>query len=364
MKEKFGHLNFLVVALIVILVVAGCQTGRVDSVNLLLQPDSPTMVSFPLLAASQIYDFTADAQLPIQINLTPITRTLIFTAELRDERGGLMATVASSTIQNAVLTVDPGTQRYQVVIKSDNTTLQGILSMQVARSNTIVDTTTAMRFAAPVTQQQAPIVPFQPVALTTVVPYAPCSVTSSSGVNINLRSGPGLDFSIEGTLVYGTALSVNGHSNGWYQVIDNGRTVWVSGSVTSTSGDCSAVPDVTPPVLDTGTVQLVIADYGWGSVTENIESNSFHSNDLIVISAPNASDAQQAYQEIALTLICSGSGEDSLRWGASEQPTLKCGSSVVMPLTARYRQQEIAVTMPPTAISTSVQYTLMAARRG
>jgi len=35
----------------------------------------------------------------------------------------------------------------------------------------------------------------------------------------------------------------------------------------------------------------------------------------------------------------------------------------VMPLTTAYRQQVIAVTMPPTMVSNTVQYTLMASRR-
>src|SRR5437764_7412412 len=105
MKEKFAHKLILIFIITVVLLAAGCQSGRADSVNLLLQADSPTMVSFPLMAASQIYDFSADAQLPMQVSLVPITHDLAYTAELRDDRGSVMATVASSAIQDAVLTV-------------------------------------------------------------------------------------------------------------------------------------------------------------------------------------------------------------------------------------------------------------------
>ena len=86
MKEKLAHKVILMFTVLVVLVAAGCQSGRADSVNLLLQSDSPTMVSFPLMAASQIYDFSADAQLPMQISLVPITSNLAYTAELRDEK--------------------------------------------------------------------------------------------------------------------------------------------------------------------------------------------------------------------------------------------------------------------------------------
>ncbi len=359
MKEKFGHTSIVVILMLVVLAAAGCQSGRADSVNLLLQPDSPTMVSFPLMAASQIYDFTADAQLPIQVSLVPMTRDLAYTAELRDERGSVMATVSSSAIQNAVLTVGPGSQHYQVAIKSDNTNLQGILSMQVARTNTNNDIPTAIKAGV-----QSPIVvPYQPVALTTNNVYAPCSVSSSTGVSVNLRNGPGMNFGVVGALVYGTALSVSGKSNnGWYQVINNGQVVWVSESVAALAGDCKNLPDVTPAALTSGTVQLVIADNGWGSLNDNIASVVGSADDLIMITAPTSTSAQH-YEEFTLTLVCSGNGADSLRWGAAEKPTLKCGSSVVVPMTANYRQQVIAVTLPLSAVYNTVQYTLMASRR-
>lgn len=178
MKGTLAHIILLIVTLVVGLVAAGCQAGREDSVNLLLQPDSPTMVSFPLMAAAQIYAFTADAQLPMQISLVPITRNLAYTAELRDERGGVMATVASSAIQDAVLTVDPGSQRYTVVIKSENTTLQGMLSVQVARSGAVSANIAAMKAAAPTPE----IVPFQQVAIVnTPTAYEPCSSQQHRG---------------------------------------------------------------------------------------------------------------------------------------------------------------------------------------
>lgn len=358
MKGKFAHLLTLVLVIMVVLV-GGCQSARADSVNMLLQADTPTMVSFPLLAASQIYAFTADTQQPIQISLVPITHNLSYTAELRDDRGTVMATVSSNAIQNAVLTVAPGDQHYQVAIKSDNTSIQGMLSMQVARTTTT--STDAVVRAASV--QSPAIVPFQSIALTSNDPYVPCSASSSTGVSVNLRSGPGMDFGIVGTLVYGTALTVSGQSqNGWYQVVENGQYVWVSASVTTLAGDCQNLPDATPPNLNTGTSQLVIADNGWGSFNENINSTDANPNDLIVVSDPTLT-THQPYEEFTLTLICSGDGADMLRWGAAEKPTLKCGSSVVLPMTDSYRQQVIAVTLPYSNVTSTVQYTLMAVRR-
>jgi predicted component of type VI protein secretion system len=358
MKEKFAQLTTIVFVIMVVFI-GGCQFGRADSVNMLLQPDSPTMVSFPLLAASQIYAFAADAQQPIQISLVPITHNLSYTAELRDDHGTVMATVSSSAIQNAVLTVSPGDQHYQVAIKSDNTNIQGMLSMQVIRTTT-TNTDAVVRAAS---VQTPVIVPFQSVVSTSNDAYVPCSASSSTGVSVNLRSGPGMNYGIVGTLVYGTALTVSGQSqNGWYQVVENGQYVWVSASVTTLAGDCQNLPDVTPPNLNTGTSKLVIADNGWGSLNESINSTDANPNDLIVVTDPLLS-TNQHYEEFTLTLICSGDGADLLRWGAAEKPTLKCGSSVVLPMTGSYQQQVIAVTLPYSSVSSAVQYTLMAVRR-
>jgi hypothetical protein len=362
MKEKFAHIFTVMFVVVVMLLVASCQSGRADSVNLLLQSDSPTMVSFPLMAASQVYDFSADVQSPMQISLVPITRDLAYTAELRDEQGHVMASVSSKAIQDAVLTIDPGTQHYQVAIKSDNTTLQGIISMQVSRVGV---TTSPAAIKAAVVVPTPTVVPYEPIALTIPNASVPCSASSSSGVSVNLRNGPGTEFGIVGTLVYGTSLSVSGKSNnGWFQVVDNGQLVWVSGSVTALGGNCDSLADVTPANLNVnnGMVQLVIADNGWGSVYENIASTDINPSKLITVSAPTLTATRQ-YQEFTLTLVCSGTGTEGLRWGAAEKPTLKCGSSVVMPLTTAYRQQVIAVTMPPTMVSNTVQYTLMASRR-
>lgn len=361
MKGTLARTVSLLLVLWVIVAASGCQSGR-DSINMLLQADSPTLVSFPLMAGSQVYDFSADAQLSTQISLVPITHNLSYTAELLDENGDVMATVSSSAIQDAVLTIAPGSKRYSVAIRSDNTTVQGMLSMQVARSAALSPNVAALKAAVPTPV----IVPFQSVAIPTPAVYVPCSVSSSTGVTVNLRSGPGLEYGVVGSLIYGTALSVNGKAdNGWYQVIQNGQLTWVSASVTIITGDCAALPDVTPitPVLADGRVSLIIAESGWGSINESVDSYPQTSADLIVISYGSVGSSSQQYHEFTLTLVCSGDGMERLRWGAVEQPSLECGGSIILPLTPAYDQQTIAVTLPLSATYSAVQYTLMATRR-
>lgn len=60
------------------------------------------------------------------------------------------------------------------------------------------------------------------------------------GNNVNLRTGPGTNYGIAGSLANGTALRVTGRSstNDWYVVNLNGRQAWVYSGVITTSGNC------------------------------------------------------------------------------------------------------------------------------
>jgi hypothetical protein len=78
----------------------------------------------------------------------------------------------------------------------------------------------------------------------------PCVVTVGSD-DVNLRSGPGTDFPIRGTintresaLPIGRATGTD--ANNWWQL---SQDVWISGTVTVTGGNCAAVPIVEAPVL-------------------------------------------------------------------------------------------------------------------
>lgn len=78
------------------------------------------------------------------------------------------------------------------------------------------------------------------------VPATGCTV--SAAANVNLRGGPGTTFDVVGTLEAGQSAVVTGQATGadsfvwWY--LD--RDAWARSDVVATSGDCAAVPVITP----------------------------------------------------------------------------------------------------------------------
>ena len=62
------------------------------------------------------------------------------------------------------------------------------------------------------------------------------------GSYVRVRSGPGTDYSILGTVSSGTTLPVSGESNGWYKVTYNGAEGYISGTYLSVNGSTADSP--------------------------------------------------------------------------------------------------------------------------
>lgn len=77
-----------------------------------------------------------------------------------------------------------------------------------------------------------------------------CTVASGTGGSVNVRSGPGTQYTIVGNLAAGGSLPALGQLAGgsWLQVSINGQIGWVAASVTRLDGDCGSLPVVAAPV--------------------------------------------------------------------------------------------------------------------
>ncbi len=83
---------------------------------------------------------------------------------------------------------------------------------------------------------------------TPTATLAACLVTPISG-NARLRSGPGTNFGVRGTLNFGTDAQVDGQATGgdgylWYRLA--AELGWVRSDVVNTSGECENLPEVEP----------------------------------------------------------------------------------------------------------------------
>jgi hypothetical protein len=106
---------------------------------------------------------------------------------------------------------------------------------------------------------QPTFTPIPPTRIPPVVipPGAPCSVASSVGTAVNVRSGPSTTFAVVTQLPPTSTAAVAARlpDSSWYQVNVNGIIGWVSGSVVVIGGQCAAVPAVTlTPTMPSATV--------------------------------------------------------------------------------------------------------------
>lgn len=67
-------------------------------------------------------------------------------------------------------------------------------------------------------------------AVTSAPAPAPTVSYVKTTVNLNMRTGAGTGYGIIATIPIGTRVQTSGMSGGWYKVIHNGTTGWVSGS--------------------------------------------------------------------------------------------------------------------------------------
>jgi hypothetical protein len=181
---------------------------------------------------------------------------------------------------------------------------------------------------------------------------------------VNIRNGPGLNYSVVGSLLPGSPLPVNGRSdNNWYSV---GQQAWVSGSVVILEGACDAL-SVPPPALpvaplDSATFPLVADRDGSGQISEIISYPDGDRADLIEFNVANLYfQPPDNYREFSVSLVCTGTGFEQVRWGAPENPVLACGSTITIPFLYDYNHQLFTVILPDGSQPGYVSYTLAAA---
>jgi hypothetical protein len=334
---------------------AGCQRGHEGQIMTWLQPDSLTYVDIPAYDSTQRYAFQANPARPTQLTLRPLTNDVRYSAEVRDGRGTVVAALGG-TMRNAVMTLDPDDGLYEVTIQSKGDDPAGMLAILVG-SQTVQPVTNYQ--AANVASVQS-LIPFQPLNLTAPLTPGDCTVASSTDSNVNIRSGPGLNYDVIGSLTYGQSTTVTGQTqDGWYRTTLNGREAWISASVVTRYGMCDQAGLLSP-----GDLQLIVDRDGWGKLDERLSYQDVHTQDVILMTVTNlANIAPDNYREFSLTLFCSGTGVEFIRWGAPEQPTHRCGSSIVLPATPTYNQRWIAVSLPDRSGLSDVNYVLYAEKR-
>lgn len=365
MLAVFPYRILITILLIPVLMAVGCQETRRTSITMSLQPNNPTFVNFPLTASDQIYSFTANPSSSMQVSLYKLPPDLPYEAEVRDNQGNVLAKLGGNSLQNTILTLGPNTGLYEIAIKASQSPQEGILSLLVGDTGSnaqAVDTT-----SLPYLNALAATPAYRTITATNPVESVYCGIRNPTGSNVNIRNGPGTNYPVIGTVPTGGSLLISGRtSTGWLQVTQNNQQGWVFSGVVTVEGICNNLPDLTPSAAQNtnpGLLEMTVDRDGWGDFNQSLVYTD-GAGDLILFKVSNLQPTlPDNYREFTLTLLCSGTGTEYVRWGAPERPSLYCGHSITVPFTFDFSQQYITVTLADTSGLSNINYTLSATKR-
>ena len=196
----------------------------------LLEFDRPISVTLPQLADAPVYVFNTNPAnaTTLMIDANPLAIDAYL--EVRDANGQLMALLRGD-LDNACLSFGPGDQLNEVYI--------------VAAPEVVGNVTLTLGRAPCVYSTQTPPPVNVPVYQVTPINGA-CTI--GSGANFNVRTGPGLQYSILVVWPAQQPLLVVGQSadGQWYAVQALATVGWVSTSVVAQAGACAQLPVMTP----------------------------------------------------------------------------------------------------------------------
>lgn len=226
-----------------------------------LQPGTPASSQVTATDALRAFSFTGLAGDAVVISVTgapgAITGPVV---RLKDALSGETLALSGARMIGASFRVPAGAVNYIIEIAHGGSA--GIEAFTVCASGISggVACPAAGGGVVVVPNQAIPtqVVIIQPPAVATAVPtqFRPvsipangaCSVASSQGSTINVRSAPTTTSPTVAQLPNNQIALVTGRlpDGSWYQVNFNGISGWISGSVVTVGGLCAAVPSVVP----------------------------------------------------------------------------------------------------------------------
>jgi len=201
----------------------------------------------PIVAGeTSYYSFTGSPDGSTVLNLTALTPDLQFLAVVRDNNGQIVGTSAGASSIVSVSGVGP----YEISLTGVATSMSGVVNVSLGSTGPAPDQATTTP-APQVTSTPAPQATAPPPVVTEEVtgdtpPSNTGACVASSGGAVNIRSGPTTNDAILAQMQPGQTYAVTGVSADWYQIAITGGSGWVFAGVVNLSGDCSAIPAVSP----------------------------------------------------------------------------------------------------------------------
>ena len=224
--------------------------GAPGTAGMDLPPDGPANADV-VPDAVQVVNIPADPAASQTVNVSTQTADFGFRVGVRNPSGQEIAVLTGDSLNSATSNLPPGQGNYTLEITALTPGAQGVVTVLVVPAGGSVT-------PPPATDQQ----PAAPAATEEVAPPEGSQSTNnetqptvcmiSASGNVNLRSGPGTNYNIIGTLNAGMSLPVEGSLNGWFQVnVPGVGTAWAFSGVVNLSGPCDNLsvsqPGALPP---------------------------------------------------------------------------------------------------------------------
>lgn len=230
------------------------ENGSVGQFALSLQPGAPLPAAVELAAGQPILALVG-SQSPVQVYHFRTTSVdsadaLRLTILSETPNAGALVSLYNEDAARTIATSDAGV--FGVTYQLPAQELGYRVEVRPGDSGGDVAFAICLGACAGLPGGSAPVAPVVPTPIrvvpTSSVP-AGCAAASGTGVNVNLRSGPGTQYVILSPLTAGQTYPVVGRWTGgdWYQLNVNGQPRWAAASVIRLDGDCSALPFVDAP---------------------------------------------------------------------------------------------------------------------
>jgi uncharacterized protein YraI len=373
--EVRKHGLWIMIGGLVTLAFVACQPDAASPIS----ADSPASIDLAASGEARVYSFRADSRLPTVLKFEAESSNTPFTAEVRDNKGNVIAQLGSSTLQNATLTIGPDNGLYDVVVTSAGTEAGRVsLSMSTVTQPTVLPRTGVSAKTTNQTTSALPVAYRQSAALTNV-----CSIAATNSPGVNIYNGPDMGYTAIASLPTGKSVIADSRTDsGWYHITLDGIDGWVSDRVVTLNGLCSGLPLQTSSAgAQTMSASLsgngvsvpgVVAPYdpdsyyfgidrnAGGDLSDAISYPNGDSIDRILMAVNNPPTTGLFSRTFTFTLYCKGTGTEFLRWGMAQSPTLLCGDSIALPFSSNYDQQSFVVTLPGATGQSYVDYLLRA----
>ncbi|MFW5696588.1 MAG: SH3 domain-containing protein [Phototrophicaceae bacterium] len=192
-------------------------------------------------------DFSAGPVQVLRVAGTPSASQMIrieggevrFSASVHSPDGTLLSTFNSNMMGAGDAVIPAGDGNYTVVVYNLDASADPVFVTLGAGSSATSGSSTSSSGSSSSSSSDSSSAP--------PPPSDPNVCQVSTGGPVNLRSGPGTNYTILASVPGGSSYPATGQNSGWYVIEYQGITGWIAGSVTTVTGPCASLPVIPAP---------------------------------------------------------------------------------------------------------------------